>query len=241
MPDRPEPDSRLRTFTVPGPADGPVFVLLHGIGLSHREFTGLARVLSSFGRVISFDLPGYGSSPTPGRNLSVQDHAALVGRRLERFGPKPVVLVGHSMGAQLAVELARQNPWAVDRVVLVVPVVDPAKPTLRRQAAALMRDSPLEPPATQAMVLAGYVRCGVPWFLAQSVVMRDYPILRMVAEVVRPVLVVRGADDPIADAAWCRLLARHAPDGRTLSIAGKRHNVPHSDPEATAAAILGFV
>jgi len=229
----------LRTFTVPGPADGPVFVLLHGIGLSHREFTGLARELSATGRVVSFDLPGYGSSPRPRRQLTVQDHAALIGRQLDGLGP--VVLVGHSMGAQFAVELARQSPWAVDRVVLVGPVVDIGKPTLRRQAAALLRDSPLEPPATQAMVVFDYLRCGIRWFLAQATAMRDYPTLRMVAEVTHPVLVVRGADDPIADAAWCRLLARTAPHGRAISIAGRRHNVPHSDPLATAAAILEFV
>jgi pimeloyl-ACP methyl ester carboxylesterase len=241
MPDSAVGESGLRTFSVPGPADGPVFVLLHGIGLSHREFTRLARVLSHVGRVISFDLPGFGSSPTPSRNLSVQDHAAIVSRKLETLGLGPVVVVGHSMGVQTAVELARQSPAAVDRVVLIGPVVDPAKPTLRWQAAALMRDSPLEPPKTQAMVLSDYVRCSVPWFFAQAVVMRDYPLLRMVAEVAQPVLVIRGANDPIADAAWCRSLARHAPDGRAVNIVGKRHNVPHSDPEATAAAILDFV
>ena len=231
----------LRTFSVPGAAAGPAYVLLHGIGLSHLEFTGLARELSASGRVIAFDLPGYGSSPRPPRQMSVHDHAALVGRELERLDLGPAVVVGHSMGAQFAVELARQSPWLVDRVVLVGPVVDAGKRTLRQQAVGLLRDSALEPPKTQAMVLSDYLRCGVPWFAAQSGVMRDYPIDVTIAEIAQPVLVIRGADDPIADAAWCRSLAALAPDGRALTIAGNRHNVLHSEPVATAAAILAFV
>lgn len=235
------PDPGLRTFSVAGPADGPTFVLLHGIGLSHREFAGLARVLSASGRVIAFDLPGYGSSPRPPQQMSVHDHAAIVARKLKALDVGPAVVVGHSMGAQFAVELARQSPWLVDRVVLVGPVVDAGKRTLRQQAVGLLRDSALEPPKTQAMVLFDYLRCGVPWFAAQSGVMRDYPIEVTIAEIAQPVLIVRGSDDPIADAAWCRSLARCAPDGRAVSIVGSRHNVLHSDALATAAAILAFV
>lgn len=232
---------RLRTFSVPGPTEGPTYVLLHGIGLSHREFTGMARVLRASGRVIAFDLPGYGSNPRPPQQVNVHDHAALVGRKLETLGVGPAVVVGHSMGAQFAVELARQSPWLVDRVVLVGPVVDAGKRTLRQQAVSLLRDSALEPPKTQAMVLRDYLRCGVPWFATQSGVMRDYPIEVAIAEIAHPVLIIRGADDPIADAAWCRSLARRAADGHAVSIVGNRHNVPHSDPVATAAAILAFV
>jgi pimeloyl-ACP methyl ester carboxylesterase len=231
-------DPVVRTFSVAGAADGPTYVLLHGVGLSHREFTGLARELSASGRVIAFDLPGYGSSPRPGRQLGVQDHAAIVADRLSELGVGPAVIVGHSMGAQFAVEFARQNPWAVTRVVLVGPVVDAGKRTLRQQAVGLLRDSALEPPATQAMVLFDYLRCGMPWFLAQAAVMRDYPIERAIADVDHPVVVIRGAHDPIADDAWCGSLAALAPHGSLVTIPGNRHNVLHSDPVATAAAIV---
>lgn len=236
-------ESSLRTYHVPSTAarPGPTFVLLHGIGLSHREFTRLARQLSRGGRVVSFDLPGFGSTPRPRHPLSVQEHAAIVLRNLDRLALGPVVVVGHSMGAQFAIEVARQSPGSVSHVVLVGPVVDSTKRTLSAQAVVLLRDSLLEPPATQLMVTLDYIRCGIPWFLAEAFAMRDYPTHLAVREVRHPLLVVRGEHDPIADAAWCRRLAGHAPDGRVATIRGQRHNVLHSAPAATAAAILDFV
>jgi pimeloyl-ACP methyl ester carboxylesterase len=236
------PDVSFRTLRVPSraPTAGPTFVLLHGIGLSHRSFTGLARHLSASGDVVSFDLPGFGPTPRPRVALGVEDHAALVADRLRRAGVGPAVVLGHSMGAQFAVELARQDPAAVDRLVLVGPVVDSRKPTLTAQALSLARDSPLEPPATQAMVTFDYFRCGIPWFMSQALAMRDYPIERAIADVAQPVLVVRGEHDPIADARWVERLAGRAPDGRTATIPGYRHNVVHSGPEATAAVVTAF-
>ena len=233
----------LRTyFTRPtGDLSGPTFLLLHGIGLSHREFTGLARELSRVGTVVSFDLPGFGSTPRPRHRLSVQEHAATILRNLDRLALGPLVVVGHSMGAQFAIELARQRPHAVSRVVLVGPVVDAKKRTLSAQTAALLRDSALEPPATQLMVAIDYIRCGIPWFLTEAFAMRDYPTHLAIREVGHPLLVIRGEHDPIADAAWCRRLVGLAPNARMATIPRHRHNVPHSNPRATAAAILEFV
>jgi pimeloyl-ACP methyl ester carboxylesterase len=236
-----------RTFTVPSSSDrpGPTFLLLHGIGLSHREYTGLARHLSRRGRVVAFDLPGFGAlgrtrNPASGR-LSVEQYAEIVRRAVERMGIGPVVVVGHSMGAQFAVEFAKQSPESVSHVVLVGPVVDARKPTLTAQALALALDAVLEPPATQLMVAVNYVRSSIPWFLTEAVAMRDYKIDHGIVDVPHPVLVVRGQDDPIADARWCMSLSELARDGRVATIPGFRHNVVHSNPAASAAAILAFV
>ena len=239
----PAPERELRTYCAPSSGDphGPTFLLLHGIGLSHREFTGLARHLSRAGRVVSFDLPGFGSAPRPRHRLSVQEHAAIVLRNVARLGLGPVVVVGHSMGAQFAIEIARQRPEAVSRVVLVGPVVDAKKRTLSAQSLVLLRDSALEPPKTQLMVTIDYLRCGIPWFLTEAFAMRDYPTHLAIREVGHPLLILRGEHDPIADASWCRRLAAQAPDARVATIAGHRHNVLHSNPAATAAAIVDFV
>jgi pimeloyl-ACP methyl ester carboxylesterase len=232
----------MRTLIVPSTVADPgsTHVLLHGVGLSHRSFTRLARILSRTGRVVSFDLPGFGPTPKPGRPWSVEDYATALRAELARLRIGPVVVVGHSMGAQFAIELARQDPDRVSHLVLVGPVVDIAKRTLREQLLGLLRDSALEPPATQAMVAFDYLRCGVPWFLTESAVMRDYPTASAIAGVRRPVLIVRGEHDPIADAQWCASLARRAPDARVETIAGSRHNVVHSNAAAVADAIRAF-
>jgi pimeloyl-ACP methyl ester carboxylesterase len=124
--------------------------------------------------------------------------------------------------------------------VLVGPVVDAARPTLRALAAALARDSVFEPPSTQAAVTFDYLRCGVRWFLREAVVMRDYSTAAAIGHIVAPLLVIRGQDDPIARAPWARRLAEAVPGSRVVTVAGHRHNVPHSDPRRTAAEILRF-
>lgn len=233
----------LRTVHVPpsGERDDHTFVLLHGIGLSHHEFSGLARLLSTVGRVVSFDLAGYGSTPRPNHQMSMEDHATRIGAKLRQLGTRPAIVVGHSMGAQFAIELARQSPELVERVVLVGPVVDSSRRTLTAQAIALARDSALEPVPTQLMVLGDYLRCGPRWFLAQAIVMRDYPTEEAITSVPHPLLIIRGENDRIANAEWCEFLARQAPNGMVDTIPSRRHDVVHSDPAATAASILGFL
>lgn len=236
-------DLGIRALRMPSraAADAPTLLLLHGIGLSHHEFSGLARELSLTGHVIAFDLPGFGSNPRPDHQLSIDEIAIAIAARLADMGVGPVVVVGHSMGVQFALGLASLAPSAVSHVVLIGPVTDVSKRSLRAQAFDLARDSALEPPRTQVMVLGDYLRCGIRWFLTESVVMRDYPTERAVATVMHPVLILRGEHDPIANQAWCSMLSDAAPDGRVATIAKSRHNVPHSNPVATAAAITNFV
>jgi pimeloyl-ACP methyl ester carboxylesterase len=96
------------------------------------------------------------------------------------------------------------------------------------------------PLQTQAMVVGDYLRCGVRWFLAQSIVMRDYPTHLRVLGVTQPMLVIRGAHDPIAKPPWVRWLSEQVRDGRVETINGYRHNVDHSNAAATSAAIQLF-
>jgi pimeloyl-ACP methyl ester carboxylesterase len=235
-------DLDVRTFRISSRTHtpGPTFVLLHGIGLSHRFFSRLGRRLSAHGDVIAFDLPGFGQTRRPDRTLAVEGHAAVIAERLITMGAAPVVVVGHSMGAQFAIELARRQPHLVDRLILSGPVTDPTHRTLRAQAIGLARDSPLEPPLTQLSVAMDYVRCGIRWFLRQAVIMRDYPSHLAIADVARPVLVLRGAHDPIAGHEWCSRLAGLAHDGYLVEVPGGRHNIPHAAAAETAAAILDF-
>lgn len=234
-----------RTYRIPTTADDervPTYVLLHGIGLSHRFFSRLGRALAPSGNVVSFDLPGFGPTRRPDRQVTVEDHALIIRNHLDRHDTGPVVLVGHSMGAQFAIELARQDPTRISRVVLIGPVVDTAHRTLRAHTVRLVRDALLEPPRTQLVVLFDYIRCGIPWFAIQAAAMRDYPTRDRVADLVQPVLIIRGQHDPIAPAAWCVRLAESIRlSARPVTVARKRHNVAHSDPAGVASAITTWV
>lgn len=237
-------DLDIRAYRIPTIATGegaPTFVLLHGVGLSHLFYGRLGRILARTGHVVAFDLPGFGPTRRPGRQLTVEDHAALVATRLAGLVTGPVVVVGHSTGAQFATELARTRPDIVSHVVLIGPVVDSAHRSLRAQAWGLLRDAPLEPPRTQIAVLFDYLRCGIPWFVTQAAAMRNYPTHERIQDVARPLLVVRGKHDPIAQASWSHRLARLASAGTVETVPRSRHNVAHAKPRATATASERFL
>ena len=229
-----------RRHTSPASAEGlPVFVLLHGIGVSHRYLARLHRELEASGTVISFDLPGFGGTPKPRERVTVEQYSQLVGHALERAGVPECVVVGHSMGCQFAVELARQRPSLVSQAVLIGPVVDSHRRSVLRQAAALAWDSLLEPPSANVIVFSDYLRCGPRWYLTELAEMMAYPTEDRVTAVSAPVLVLRGNKDPVAGRAWSAALAARAPSGRMLELPGA-HVVQENATVQVADAIRSF-
>lgn len=231
-----------RTFRVPTTARGdvPTYLLLHGVGLSHRSYTPLARVLSTHGNVIAFDLPGFGASPRPAEMMSVEHYASGIARQLDRLAVGPVIVVGHSMGVQFAIELDRQRPDLVDKLVLVAPVVETVRRSLTAQGAELALNAVLERPSTQLMTILGYAACGFRWFLTEAKAMLDYPTHLRISDVQHPVLVIRGEWDPIAKGPWALWVSQQPARGRLATIPMRHHNVIHSDADATGAAIIAF-
>lgn len=260
MPDRPHPTRRNRNpaltpkiqrtrhsiegypFVVHdvGAADGPVFLLLHGIGLSHRPYKKLARQLARYGRVVILDLPGFGSTRAPRTTLTVQDYARLIGVLLERLQITSAVTVGHSMGAQFALELAVQRPTHVSHLIMVGPVVDTRRRTAIQQSLALTRDSILEPLTTNIIVFTDYLRAGPRWYLHEVTAMLAYPTLEKIRDFPLPLLILRGAHDPIARESWTHMLVTAARTGTRLSIPRTRHVVIHTAPDKVAQAIMAF-
>lgn len=234
-------ECRLHLAGRPASPDRPTFVLVPGIGMSDRYLRRLAAALAPHGQVCSIVLPGFGENATPAHPPSVETFAALVGRALDVAGISSCVLLGHSMGAQFAVELAVRRPALVSHVLLVGPVVDPHRRSAWHQALGLAADSLVEPPSANAIVFTDYWRCGPRWYLATLPAMLGYPIENRIRFVEQPVLVLRGSRDPIARAAWGRELAGRARDGQFAEIAGEAHVVQHGAPHQMTAEILAFL
>jgi pimeloyl-ACP methyl ester carboxylesterase len=219
----------------------PAVVLVHGIGVSHRYLARLHGLLAESVDAYSIDLPGFGDTPRPEHTLTVADHGTYILGALEQLGVLDFVLVGHSMGTQFAIEAALQQPGRISQLVLMGPVVDTKRRTVVQQALALGQDSLLyESLSSNALVFTDYFRCGPTWYLKTLRVMMGYPTEEKIAGVSAPVLVVRGANDPVASADWCRRLAAHADQGQLLEIPGTGHVVQHNRSGEVAGAILDF-
>ncbi|WBU38965.1 alpha/beta fold hydrolase [Homoserinibacter sp. YIM 151385] len=221
------------------PADGddPVFVLVHGLGVSSRYFRPLAAQLARRGRVFVVDLPGYGRAPDPRGRVSIADHARVLAGMLVELGLDRPVLVGHSMGAQVVAMLAAEHPGVTDRIVLMAPTNEPGRRRFWSATAHLLLDALREPPRVFAIAVTDYfLRCGPGYLLRQSGVMLADRIEDRMPGLDAKVLVLCGDRDAIVRAPWSRALAGLAPDAAFQEVAGA-HVVMHTDPVTVAERI----
>lgn len=100
---------------------GTPVVVLHGIGRSGQVWQPLQTELASRPfRLVAFDLLGSGDSPKPDwPTYNIDDHArqVIAAIRREHFD-QPVLLVGHSLGALVALRVARLQPKLVRHLIL---------------------------------------------------------------------------------------------------------------------------
>jgi pimeloyl-ACP methyl ester carboxylesterase len=101
---------------------GEPLVLLHGIATDHRIWSLVAPELAVERRVVTPDLPGFGSSAPVGEDFELERVAERVARGLAGQGVTgPFDLVGHSLGGGVAIVLAATRPRLIRRLVLVAP------------------------------------------------------------------------------------------------------------------------
>ena len=103
----------------PGPAKGPAIVCIHGLTANHTCWASVADVLSPAHRLIAYDLRGRGESDKPDKGYSLAVHGDDLEGLLDHFGLKKAVLIGHSLGAHIAVRFAATRPQRVAKLVLV--------------------------------------------------------------------------------------------------------------------------
>jgi pimeloyl-ACP methyl ester carboxylesterase len=99
--------------------DGPPLLLIHGLGGSWPNWLENIPHLARSHRVIALDLPGFGDSPMPGWEITIQSYGALVNAFCAALGIGPVPLVGNSMGGFIAAEVTVSEPTSVQKLVLV--------------------------------------------------------------------------------------------------------------------------
>ena len=104
-------------------APAPVAVLVHGITGWWRTWWRVAPALSDRGwRVIALDQRGHGSSPPIDGIATAGSLAADIGATLDALGVVPVdLLVGHSLGAAVCMELVHRRPDVARRLVIEDP------------------------------------------------------------------------------------------------------------------------
>jgi pimeloyl-ACP methyl ester carboxylesterase len=104
---------------VPGPPDGPAFVLHHGLASSQRIWDLMLPGLARDATVVTFDARGHGESGKPSSGYGFDHTVADAVAVLKASRRKRPILVGHSWGAMVALEVAARKPSTVSGVVLI--------------------------------------------------------------------------------------------------------------------------
>jgi len=226
-------------------------IFLHGFALDHTMWLDQLQGLARMRRGIAVDLRGFGRSGIghqPGRAQA--NHAADVLAVLERLAGEPADLVGHSMGAHLALQVASAAPDRVRSLALfgVMPREEYAFPP--RSPDALLR--PKEEVARRwadGMLAAGASLTARARTIAMAMTV-DWAAVYPEPGAGRapdaaahapgvPVLLATGGEDPITPpAAVARLAARL---GATFeAIPGAGHLPPVESPAAVTELLAGF-
>lgn len=96
-------------------------VFLHGFGESLLAWRLVLDHFPRHYRILAIDLPGFGLSDKPPGPYDFPAYERWLGDLLAQQTRGPVVVVGHSLGGQLAASLALEHPDRVVAAVLIAP------------------------------------------------------------------------------------------------------------------------
>lgn len=244
-----------------GPEDAEAIVLVHGLGTPAARDWGLViPALAQRYQVIAVDLPGFGNSSKGNHHYTPDNLARALDAALKT--PARFTLVGHSMGAGVAIAYAAAHPERVSRLVLVdaagvlhrsVYIEYLALKGLER---AIGADSPLFPaisraihrraeswPDDDALAIerAGVRRRllgGEPAAIA-AVSMTGWDFSDELRAIRAPTLVVWGARDRIAPPRTGQALASAIPQARLVMLDAVAHAPQIEAPARFAGLLMG--
>jgi magnesium chelatase accessory protein len=98
---------------------GPDVLLLHGAGASAHTWHRIVPRLDDHYRLIAPDLPGHGFTQSPRGRASLPQVARDVAALMENMEAAPRIVIGHSAGGAIALEIARQGLLPLDRIVVI--------------------------------------------------------------------------------------------------------------------------
>lgn len=252
----------LPTFTTLG--SGPTVLMLHDADGDHLTFAPQVETLATAGyRAVAWDMPGYGrSAPVEPYTFKALAQSCLALIDALRCGP--VTLVGHGMGAMVALEVTLRQPVQVRRLVLCA-----GGPPLDAQAHADWV-APRQQ-ALQAVEAGGSMeqlaqtlvpQCIAPGALPEGVRLAHHALSQVYAGAYRralealptfsrgaaelaqlhvPALLVSGGQDRCTPPDALEALAQVLPDAEHLSLPHVGHWPQLEDPEGFDGALLDFL
>ena len=221
-------------------------ILIAGLGASSRYWTRLGRRLADDFHVLAPDLPGFGDTPrpacaSPGYGPSVREQADHLIAWMDAEKIDRAVLCGHSVGCQVAVDVAVRFPRRVERLILLSPAADPAYRSMWKQVPRLIGCGLFEAPSLVATLVEDYLLAGPMRTFRQARRTLYDRVEEKLPLVAAPTLVVRGQYDLLVSPAWARKVAKLVPGAELMTIDAVGHGLHHSAASITSTLVRDFV
>ncbi len=211
-------------------------LFLHGIGSSGAEWKEVIKELPADVSILTIDMLGFGRSPKPEwARYSADEQAKAVVATLIRSGVAArLIVVGHSLGALVAVEVARRYPLLVGSLILCSPpFYNPEEKRLLRADQLLKRlYSQVESNQSQFIKLASFAikhRLVNPAFNVTEETMSSYiqtlkgsiisqTAFRDIQRLRRPITIIYGSLDPFVVSANLKKIAAINPSIKLIKV-----------------------
>jgi pimeloyl-ACP methyl ester carboxylesterase len=246
-----------------GTGDGPPVILIHGVGLNGDVWARQIEALAPSRRVIAYDTLGHGLSAPPPADAVLGDYVGQLFRLMDGLKLPRASLVGHSMGAMIAIAAAIEEPARIDRLVALNSVHDrsPAQRAAAREradlldrgGAAITGEAALErwfgpiaegTFAEQRAQVQSWLDAVDPTGYARAYrvfATSDAAYTNRLEELQCPALFMTGERDPHSTPAMSRAMATAAPHGQAIVLPGQRHMAAFAAPDLCNRIILDFL
>jgi pimeloyl-ACP methyl ester carboxylesterase len=219
------------------------FVLIHGAGGTKAKFRSLEEKLEGVSCFV-LDLPGHGEQANI-RCKSIEEYAEWVNTQLQG---QEVIVVGHSMGGLIAIEMAARNPNVKGLVLDASHYEMPVHPNILEELAAGRFPEFLFTASYSKDTSAELVeeeRAQLSW-VDMSVVHDDffacneYKGESAFAGLRVPILAVYGSEDKLLPKGAMEKAAELNPNVQAETIEGAGHYIMLEKPDAFAKVLLEF-
>lgn len=252
------PNGLRLPYVEQGDPGGTPLLLLHGYTDSCRSYLPLLACLPGEFRIIAVTQRGHGDAGRPGAGYRTADFAADLALFTDALQLGSAVLVGHSMGSQIAQRFAIDHPSRVRGLVLigafttlrgnpaagelwniVSELRDPVDPGFVRefQRGTLARPAPaafLDMVVAESLKVPARVWCDA---LAGMLMHDVAPELGLIKA---PTLILWGDQDSLCARSTQDALATAIPGARFAAYQGAGHAPHWEDPARVAADVAGF-
>jgi pimeloyl-ACP methyl ester carboxylesterase len=255
--------SLLPDYTVTGDSDATVF-LLHGLfGAKEYWRYHTARLVERGYRVVAWDAPGYGLSPSP-KSVSIGALAAAAAKLIDTLGTRINIVHGHSMGGQLTPRIHSLIPDRIAALVIVATIGYFGNRTAEEQEAFIRdRAAAVSKPGAEGMrelvqSMFSTGASGPEVELVRSVALQTRPeTVRASLAAVRgysdnealsaihgidvPTLFIAGAADQTGTPEGMRRVSARVPGSEFAVIEGSGHYPWAEKPDDFSAALFAFL